>query len=341
MIEKYAWIARLKGFLIVLVVLGHVIGAGRYMTNGIAKEVLEKLYECIYSFHMPAFFIIAGMCWHRSEFKSYCKKKAFRLLVPYFVFGVLSIIIYAFVFGYDIWWQPVISLLHAGAWPAGAGFKANSVLWFLPCMFSVLMVYWWLDMLLPKKWQQLAILLALVLVQRELSMSRYYLPWALGFVPWYLMFVVLGKAVSEFKRGFVRVSMDTRIALLLAMGLATCIPLLYFSDFPWADMRGRNFIAAAVYSGLAALVAQLIEGVPGKWISALGDMSLGIMLTHKFFVVLLQTKVSLIKTLFAKSVAGTFLATMIVTIVSLGLSFIVSKMIRRKIPVIFGEAVVP
>ncbi len=53
--QRLIWADSLKGILIVLVVLGHAI-------QGVYGEDVEsnRIWNIIYSFHMPAFFAISG-----------------------------------------------------------------------------------------------------------------------------------------------------------------------------------------------------------------------------------------------------------------------------------------
>lgn len=76
---------------IVLVVLGH---SGFEET--IIQQKLYGIHSWIYSFHMPLFFMVSGYLFSltNSDFKSidyaaFMKKKFIRLLIPYFVLGVV------------------------------------------------------------------------------------------------------------------------------------------------------------------------------------------------------------------------------------------------------------
>ena len=69
-----------KGILIILVVIGHVLNFNAPATSAIKTW--------IYSFHMPAFFIISGLLinpekWERQSFLTFIKHKAYSLLIPY------------------------------------------------------------------------------------------------------------------------------------------------------------------------------------------------------------------------------------------------------------------
>lgn len=90
-----------------------------------------------------------------SDLRRVVEKGSRRLLVPYFFWGLVSVGVFLVMMsimgalksnnGYygarmvpGDWWQPLISLLHAGGWPKGNGFRCNSVLWFLLVMFLTL-----------------------------------------------------------------------------------------------------------------------------------------------------------------------------------------------------------
>ena len=76
----------LRGVLIILVVLGHILEAG--FNDPLAKMV----WEVIYVFHMPAFLFVSGML---SRFNP--AKIARGLLIPYFVFQTLYLLFSRFV----------------------------------------------------------------------------------------------------------------------------------------------------------------------------------------------------------------------------------------------------
>lgn len=82
-----------KGIGIVLVVLGHTIVPQMRESSPLAKA----LYNSIYSFHMPMFFVLSGIVfwgkvegYHEKGFKAFAAGKFLSLMVPYFSFSVIS-----------------------------------------------------------------------------------------------------------------------------------------------------------------------------------------------------------------------------------------------------------
>ncbi len=85
---RLIWADSLKGWLMLLVILGHAIqGTLGYECNN------NHVFNFIYSFHMPAFIAVSGWLLFRGDLSSYtkeeylksCKRRSLQLLVPYFV----------------------------------------------------------------------------------------------------------------------------------------------------------------------------------------------------------------------------------------------------------------
>lgn len=67
--QRIGYIDALKGFTILCAVLGHVIGG--YLTMGTYPEAsgqLRKIYNLIYSFHMPLFMMLSGYLYYTAYF---------------------------------------------------------------------------------------------------------------------------------------------------------------------------------------------------------------------------------------------------------------------------------
>lgn len=87
-----------KGILISMVVLGHVITMS-YPASAFVKSF-------IYTFHVPAFFVITGMLTKEKTtdniaFFSFCAKKFKAFMIPYFVFEAIAAISQMILLGTD------------------------------------------------------------------------------------------------------------------------------------------------------------------------------------------------------------------------------------------------
>lgn len=84
---RVSWIDNLRGFGIVMVILGHST---------------SPFHTFIYAFHMPLFFIISGFLWsdttlENNSFGQYSKKKLKSLIVPYFKIAAVCLLVWGII----------------------------------------------------------------------------------------------------------------------------------------------------------------------------------------------------------------------------------------------------
>ena len=308
--DRITWIDGWKGVLIFLVVLGHVVGGAFHASSGAARATLGFLYRAIYIFHMPAFFMVAGYLWreHHGPYMHEIIRKAKRLIMPYFLWGFFSAVIFVIlsswmspvVLGDDgyygkrmldfPWWRPFLSIIHAGDWPRGEGFRCNSVLWFLPCMFVVLVVYGSFQRLVLKISRSLIIdiLLFVVCVILGAVMRFYvpkYLPWGINRVPYLMSFFILGRICHD-------TGVMERCRTKGLWGMVGFI-IYFLGVLGYRDLSlgyvtwGWYFYSFVISVGgcvLSFYIAKLMPENLCKMVGALGVASLGIMLVHKFLI---------------------------------------------------------
>lgn len=109
--------------------------------------VIQKITTWIYSFHMPLFFMLSGAVLALKpigNFGSLVKSKAQRLLVPYYIYGLLfTLPVKRFSNFYDnaSWIQAMKAFLYGAE---------ESHLWFLPALFWCMIAFVLLYKLLEK-----------------------------------------------------------------------------------------------------------------------------------------------------------------------------------------------
>ena len=125
--KRQAWIDIAKGIGILLVVLAHT----RFATSGVS--------HWINSFHMPLFFLMAGLCYDEKRYptyRSYFKRKCVALLYPYVTLSLLVI--------------ALMSVLYLGNDPNFASYsllcsmcKGGTIgaFWFIWVLFEVELCY--------------------------------------------------------------------------------------------------------------------------------------------------------------------------------------------------------
>ena len=130
--SREKWIDILRGIVMFFIVFGHTARGG-----------ILKHY--VYSFHVPAFFIISGYLAYgnKESFPKFVLKKISTYMIPYYVFSVISIFIFS-IFGMlasgklsvaintiDIS-NNLFGMLWANAY--NGLMQWNLPLWFLPCL---------------------------------------------------------------------------------------------------------------------------------------------------------------------------------------------------------------
>lgn len=93
--KYYEEINIMRGCLVFLVVIGHILTQLDY-SGSISADIFSIIGSVIYSFHMYAFFFVAGFVSLKAigfvtkmEKKRYIYGRAKRLLVPYFIMGII------------------------------------------------------------------------------------------------------------------------------------------------------------------------------------------------------------------------------------------------------------
>ncbi len=89
------WVDYAKGIGIILVVYGHLLSSGYHAGLEIPQHFFELSDSMVYTFHMPLFFLLAGLFVERSLQKrgarEYLKDKLLQIAYPYFLWSILQI----------------------------------------------------------------------------------------------------------------------------------------------------------------------------------------------------------------------------------------------------------
>ena len=127
-----------KGFAIILVVLGHSLNNAidsPYLTE--VPVWISALKEIIYSFHMQLFFFISGVFSYRSAkkgIKTAALDKVRRLLIPYFIWAVLSSLVKIVFASYQNNPRDISAIIFSWYAPVG-------IYWFIYVLFFISLFY--------------------------------------------------------------------------------------------------------------------------------------------------------------------------------------------------------
>lgn len=142
----------------------------------------------IYTFHMELFFILAGYVYHCFSYKNYIKKKVERIALPYFVFGIGTVLLRAFggaaINGTEPIGEGIIKLLFRGG-----GY------WFLYVSFIIFVAYPILDYALRESLAIEAAFCCLTLIVDQYLEITDFL--TLNTVVHYLPYFIVGKLLKK------------------------------------------------------------------------------------------------------------------------------------------------
>lgn len=185
-----------KGIGIIFVVFAHI-------------NYTPELLTPIYSFHMPLFFILAGVVFNKEKFHSFGSFLARRwktMIQPYLFFSVLSIV---YVFASERLFDAAKDLARGEYIEAfvqiflaqGSAPVLDTPLWFVPCLFAVEIMYFFLADLRLKVRIPVCILLTTVgwiLESGLLEFDNTLLPWSLDSALFAICFYATGNIVSPY-----------------------------------------------------------------------------------------------------------------------------------------------
>ena len=155
----------------------------------------------IYSFHMPLFFVLAGFLFNYTkysrDFGGFVRKKWHRLAVPYLVSSLVIFYPFWYLVGRHYGelaaknFDPAVQFFGI-FYASNFGLKFNGALWFVPCMFMALLLYWGIHRLSGGNRARLTVL-TLVLAATGYGLSFVAeLPWGLDIALVVQVFLLAG-----------------------------------------------------------------------------------------------------------------------------------------------------
>lgn len=285
--RRIEWIDSLKGFAIILVVLGHNTGGE------------NAAYRFLYTFHMPLFFLISGFLFSMKPPLEYLKRSFRHLMVPYIAFlgcyALYQIISSNFI--------PSLTEPHVMRNIFYGGYRLTgplAVFWFVGVLWFAQNLYNLIARLHPSRgW----LLLLICASYATLLLKR---PWVMcvNAVPLVLSYVWLGNILREdmprleaaAKRfaGFIPGRLHFFIAAATVVAIFSL--LFLFRDSLYLNIKcnrlgmpGVSYIASAAGAVASACVAAWLHRIGGaRLLGYLGRSSMTIMYLHmpvKFYLV--------------------------------------------------------
>lgn len=329
-----------KAFAIFYIVLGHTIVHSQ-------NSYLVLRFVC--SFHVVLFFVLSGFTFKvNNSFKQFVKKKFLRILLPYLVWAILFLLPY-YVLGrstaqelgtsqsFNIW-KMLSNILYANG--NNAALKQNSSLWFLPALFTIEMGYYFIIKFttnnLKKEIPTLFILMTLGYVFSK--QSYLILPWGINTFINIGYFFYIGYLLNEYN---ILEKFNTKILTLICLifGSFCC----YFGNkihLSYIDFYYGNYI----YMILSGLFLSIFTICLSRWINKntileyVGKNTMGILIFHKLFVIVFQTKCGILsKYIMSSNLVIEVSLAIIVSIISILGSLLITYIIKKRYSFLLGE----
>lgn len=198
-----------------------------------------------YSFHMPLFFIISGMLFDRERFASFgefIKRRLKTLILPYFVFSFLAIA-YAFLSErmfpevFDITRDQYIKFFKQVFIASGSAGTCNVPLWFVPNLFVIEIMYYFISKLNVKVIIPLVTALAglgWLLQSKLLPFDNKLLPWTFDSALFALSFYALGNLCFPLVKQAAAYINENRHKWII------CLEIILLSFIPWLSLTLIN-----------------------------------------------------------------------------------------------------
>lgn len=224
-VKRIRWIDEVRGFAIIMVIIGHVIGGLGCEIGGGEDNILRTI---IYSFHMPLMFIISGLVAHENKygglknFLSQILRLFIVLYIPYLLWGYLFWAVKYFVYvgnaevnlqqGLELFW-------NYSAWIPG---------WYLLTLLAIKILDLCIDALIKNPVVKIAIWCVLFIMGGFFA-NVYLLSRILRFG----IFYQIGKAIKneEFQRSRIFTCQNCIILLCVASICRFSNHLNYIMDF--------------------------------------------------------------------------------------------------------------
>jgi fucose 4-O-acetylase-like acetyltransferase len=270
---RIVWIDATKGYAISLVVFGHVLGGA--MARGWLSEAYgdapKLIYDYIYSFHMPLFFIISGALGIkgiRVDPRRAMLSRVGSIAWPYVLWGIISILLWPIVSQFTL--NPTHDFnLYEGL----KGLLLGQSSWFLWTLFltqGVLIVA--LEIISIQMIFGLSVIVLLIFANKDLGA----LSVLIRFMPFLAFGAFIGRRIDLMKCRSTTASVTVGALLF---GALFVLVLLGMNENPIL------FLCCGIIGSVASLIiAQSLDTTwPNRLIAKCGAASLVVFLLHPYF----------------------------------------------------------
>ena len=312
--ERLSWLDVLKGIGIILVVIGHIYSD-------------QTVFNWLYSFHMPLFFLAAGWVYKEKPILTDIKRRIRTIVVPYFSFGLLVFLYWQVIErrfrNSDMSFMDSLLGLFSGCYD---NLDFNIHLWFLPCFFVTVVLFNVLVNLGGKKIAYIASAL-MSLIYVALLMPELF--WGFNRVFKYIGFYAVGVFLSGKETKIVDRKIGTGVVAVILLVLNFFLSLHNLTTgIMW-------FVTALIGVAAVILISQLIN--ENKILQYFGRISLIVLCIHGPVYRIVVKIVSIPLHMGTDAVRKNFLLAMVVVAVTMLICSVAYEIVIRIAPWMVGK----
>ena len=294
----------------------------------------------VHLFHVPIFFYLSGLVWKRKD-KSIRIQLAdgFRkLLIPYYICALLSIVCYMIFGRFVSGNSKTLSLMHC----IGGALYANSrsglmvwnrPLWFIPCLFSVRIIWEIISIYLKDEKKRSIAVASIFAVGMVISyrLTSLILPYEIEIALVMLGYYYLGTKSRELITKLEKTK-NHYLGSVLIIALGICLFVFRFNQNVTVQYNRYGNIILFLIGSFAGITMVLTAS---KWIARVktiqfvGQNTLPILLWHKFPVLLFQISPIGKKVMENPDSIGSFMIGICVVIITVTLCLLVAYCCKR------------
>ena len=312
--ERLSWLDVLKGTGIIFVAIGHIYSN-------------STVFNWLYSFHMPLFFLAAGWVYKEKPILTDIKRRIQTIVIPYFSFGLLVLLYWQVIErrfrDSDMSFVESLIGLFSGSY---INLDFNVHLWFLPCFVVTVVLF---NVLVNLGGKKLAYIVTALMSLIYIFLPMPELPWGINRVFKYIGFYAVGVILAG--KG-VRVARNKLCIGILAMVLLALNFLLSLYNLTTGIMW---FVTALVGVTAMILVSQLIN--ENRILQYLGRISLIVLCIHGPVYRIVVKILSIPLHMSTDAVRENFLLSMVVVAVTMLICSVAYEIVIRVAPWMVGK----
>lgn len=312
--ERLSWLDALKGMGIILVAIGHIYSN-------------RTIFNWLYSFHMPLFFLAAGWVYKERPILTDIKRRIQTIVIPYFSFGLLVLLYWQVIErrfrNSDMSFMESLLGLFSGCYD---NLDFNVHLWFLPCFFITVVLF---NMFVELSGRRNAYIISALMSLIYAILPMPELPWGFNRMFRYMGFYAVGVLLAGKDMNLVKKKVEAGI---VAMGLLVLNFILsihnLITGFMW-------FVTAIIGVTAMILISQLIN--ENKILQYFGQISLIVLCIHGPVYRIVVKIVSIPLHMGTDDVRENFLLVMVVVAVTMLICSVAYEGVVRTAPWMVGK----